>query len=992
VGLGGAAAGLGAPAWLAGAVGAVSALVAGVIVDRAFGTRDADKAALEARAKVLDELTAPVPADPEKAVAANRADPLALLRADRSPMPFRGRGRELRRLTEWLADDAVASPVFLLSGPAGVGKSRLALQFASRVPDGWVAGWLHVGTGPSAVDDLAACKDPVLILVDDADGRPDLGAFLDGLGAHNGKPVIRVIVITRSAEGLRASLVSRLAERHATTASGAAALELEPEGGQDDRARWFAEAVDAFAAALRRPAPPLTEVSDRSDITPFVMIQARALLAVLGGADDPRRLSFGEVAEALMRHEKRRWEALAKTRDWGSGGPPSGRLRERAVAALALLGAGSEAEAEEILVRVPEFRDATAERRYDIAAWISTLYPAPPGTVPRIRPDMIGEWFVVSQLAGNPALAEGLRVGLTDEQAARALGFLARAADWIEEAGPLFGEFAAGDVRRQVRAAALAALTGEAGRHLLDAVVAGQLASAEGWTLEELDELDRLIPENVLLRTHAVIDAHSVSLHRQLAAADPAGHSAALGTALTVLAWCLQRLGRYREALADAQEAVTLYRNLPAGVPADLPVPREAGLARALNTLGVCFDKLGHHAEAVEATGEAVTLYRDLPATLPPPYHAGLAMTLNNLGIQLGHLGRSLEAFDAAREAVTVYRALADGDRDAYQAGLATALNNLGVRLGHISRSLEALDAAQEAVALYRALPADSPAADRGGFAVALDSLGIRLLRLGRYPEALDATQEAITAYRALSHANPAAYRALLAEALTSLGIMLDRVGRYQEALEAAREAVTLSRVLAADVPAAHRADLARALDNLGVYLDRVGRHQEALDATQEAVTAYRALAEGETGAHEADLALALRNLGAVLNQLGRHQEALAAAQEAIALRRALADSDPAAHNADLAATLGLLGAVLDELDRHQEALHARKEAVRVYRQLAGRDPELYQAEYHQALGALQREYDQRGMPVEAIVRDLLDHPTAGEAGAGEEAGIVRDE
>jgi len=44
---------------------------------------------------------------------------------------------------------------------------------------------------------------------------------------------------------------------------------------------------------------------------------------------DPRRLSFDEVAEALMRHEKRRWDALAKARDWGSGGAPSEPLRER---------------------------------------------------------------------------------------------------------------------------------------------------------------------------------------------------------------------------------------------------------------------------------------------------------------------------------------------------------------------------------------------------------------------------------------------------------------------------------------------------------------------------------------------------------------------------------------------------------------------------------------------------------------------------------------
>ena len=221
--------------------------------------------------------------------------------------------------------------------------------------------------------------------------------------------------------------------------------------------------------------------------------------------------------------------------DWGSGGPPSEALRERTVAALALLGANSDAEAEEVLRRVPELRDASVERRYEIAAWVSGLYSSGEGATP-IRPDVIGEWFVVNQLSGNPALAENLRTGLTDDQAARALGFLARAADWIEAAGPLFGRFAGGDLRRQVLAAAQAAQTGEAGRHLLDAVVAGQLTSTGEWTLTELQNLERLIPGYILLRTHATIAAQFVAVYRALAADDPAAHQVDLARALTNLA------------------------------------------------------------------------------------------------------------------------------------------------------------------------------------------------------------------------------------------------------------------------------------------------------------------------------------------------------------------------------------------------------------------------------------------------------------------------
>ena len=73
------------------------------------------------------------------------------------------------------------------------------------------------------------------------------------------------------------------------------------------------------------------------------------------------------------------------------------------------------------------------------------------GRRPRIRPDMIGEWFVVSQLTAHPALAKGLRAGLTDRQATRALSFLAAAADHMDSASGLFSEFTSGGLRRRPR-------------------------------------------------------------------------------------------------------------------------------------------------------------------------------------------------------------------------------------------------------------------------------------------------------------------------------------------------------------------------------------------------------------------------------------------------------------------------------------------------------------------------------------------------------------
>ena len=974
-GLGGAAGGLGASAWLAGAVAAVTALVSGAFLGYYFPARDQRRAALATRGEALDALR-PDDVSAETPV----ADPLSLLRADRSPMPFRGRGQQLRQLNAW-RDDEQGSPVLLLSGSAGVGKSRLALEFASRLPEGWATGWLHAGTGGTAIAAIAACGEPAVILVDDADGRDDLVPLLDSLAERHGGPAIRAVLVTRSADGFRASLVARLEERHGWIASAATAIELEPEGGEEDRTRWFGEAVRAFALALGRPLPVLPDVVTHARAgvgEPFVMIQARALLAVLEprdgqastspkGQPDPRALTFGRVAEALMRHEKRRWDALAKAREWGSGGPPSGALRERAVAALALLGADTDAEAEEVLRRVPELRDASAERRYEIAAWTAALYPADAGMTPRIRPDVIGEWFVVSQLTSNKALADELRAGLDDDQAGRALGFLGRAADWIEAAGPLFGKFADGDVRRQVLAAAQAALTGEAGRHLLDAVIAEQITATDEWTPEELKQLDQLIPEYVLLRTHAAIAARVVTVYRRLAAVDPTATRADLARALSILGIGLHKLGRYQEALNATQEAVTTYRRLAA----DNPAAHQAGLAMALGNLGVWLAELGRYQEALTATQEAVTTYRSLVADNPAAHQAGLARALDHLGVRLDRMGRYQEALTATQEAVTTYRTLAAENPAAHQADLAGALDNLGVRLSELGRYQEALTATQQAITTYRTLVTKNPAAHQTDLASALSNLGVRLHGLGRYQEALTATQEAITTYRTQATNNPAVHQAGLARALGNLGAWLSDLGRHQEALTATQQVVTTYRSLVADNPAAHQGNLARAFSNLGVILSRLGRDQEALNATREAVTTYRSLFADNPAAHQADLASALDNLGVDLSMAGRYQEALTATEEAVTIYRTLATDNPAAHQAGLARGLENLGIRLDWLDRRREALEAWTEAVSVYREMAARDPELYHAEYQRKLGALVREYEQRGMPHEALALDL---------------------
>jgi tetratricopeptide (TPR) repeat protein len=849
-------------------IAATTALIAVTVVDRVFHARDERAAALDHRRQALAPLTA--------TALGYEDEDLELLWAERSPVPFRGRRRELKLLADWRANESACS-VLMISGSAGVGKSRLALEFASRLPEEWTAGWLRTGAGGTVVSAVRRCGEPAVILVDDAEGRADvvellddLAELLDDLAKQHKSPEIRVVLLTRSYAGLRTWLGRRLEPRHNWMAYRAENLPLQPEGGPEDWQRWFREALVAFAdiRKVRVPDFPAPFPSGRANGQPILTLLADALLAVLGssaGNPDPPTLSFNKIAEGLMEHERRRWRAMASVWDWGRGGRPAGRVQEQSIAALALLGAGSETEAKSVLRRVPNLRDTFEERLSAIASWVLALYPAGPNGAPRIRPDMIGEWFVVSQLAGpaNDALRQSLCEGLTDAQAARALGLLARAADRIEAADDLFGTFASGDIRRQVLAAAQAAMTGEAGQHLLDTVVTEQIRSAQGWTLAQLAELDRLVPDDVMPVTRAAIAELEVTLRRTLAKDNPA-YQDSLAPALNNLGIRLQEVGRYREALAVTQEAVILLR----------------------------------------------ALAKDNPA-----YQDRFVKVLSNLGIRLREVGRYQEALAAAERAVTLFRALAK-DNVVYQDSLATELNHLGQRLQHVGRYHEALAATEDAVNLRRALAADNLPAHLADLATTLAELGGRLGQVGRNREALAATEDAVTRLRALAKDNPA-HLASLARGLGNLGVWLSEVGRYREALAATEEAVTLDRALAKDNPAAHQDSLARALDNLASRLRSVGSYQEALAAAQEAVALRRTLAADNLAAHQDSLATELNNLGLHLRDVGRYQEALATTEKAVTLCRTLAKDNHAAHQHSLASALDSLGIQLHDVSRY---------------------------------------------------------------------------
>src|SRR6266545_3542961 len=356
------------------------------------------------------------------------------------------------------------------------------------------------------------------------------------------------------------------------------------------------------------------------------------------------------------------------------------------------------------------------------------------------------------------------------------------------------------------------------------------------------------------------------------------------------------------------------------------------GLALALNNLGSRYSEVGRRVEAVAPAEEAVSLHEELTAA-NAAFLPELAMALGNLGIRYSEVGRSQEAVAPATKAVGLYRQLAAAN-PAFLPDLARTLGNLGSRYSEVGRLHEAVAPSEEAVDLFREVAPSDPRF-LPDLALALNNLGGRYSEVGRLQEAVASAEEAVGLYRELARGNPR-FLPNLAGNLNNLGGRYSEVGRLQEAVASAEEAVGLFRELARGNPR-FLPDVAMGLDNLGLRYSEAGRPQEAVAPAEEAVDLYRELADGNPR-FLPNLAMALGNLGSHYTEAGRLQEAVAPAEEAVDLYRELARGNPGLLP-NLAIALNNLSTCYREAGQRRKAVAPAEESVRVFRELARGNP-----------------------------------------------------
>jgi hypothetical protein len=366
-----------------------------------------------------------------------------LLDPRRELVGFVGRTDELVTLAAWCEGDD-ADRLRLVTGPGGVGKTRLAVELAERMKKrGWLSERIADGQESVAIAALrAVTRTRALLVVDYAETRVGLRQMLASLAGDQGAGV-RVLLLARAAGDWWDQLgAGEPAVWDLVQTASASDVRLSPVVAADlSDADVIALAVRSFARQLGLPERAVEIYGDAGTGRRRVLdLHAAALVAILTEAGNGVvRVDIGTVLEELLRHEQHFWYYSAQV--YGLSGGPDGTTAEalrQIVTAGCLLGAASQEEARLLVGRVPGMSSSAK-----IADWLRQLYPPDPGEtdwIGSVQPDRLAELHTLRELDASPELARACLTKLDARQGIRAVALLARASSDYSEAESLLSQ------------------------------------------------------------------------------------------------------------------------------------------------------------------------------------------------------------------------------------------------------------------------------------------------------------------------------------------------------------------------------------------------------------------------------------------------------------------------------------------------------------------------------------------------------------------------
>lgn len=673
--------------------------------------------------------------------------PASLLAPDLGVVPFRGRAVELDVLLRWCRGQG--PPLHLVTGPSGIGKSRIAAELVQRMRrEGWHCISVAEEQEATILGPARHSTDkPILLVVDYADTRHRLDALVRQVAAGPGG--VRVLLLARSAGDWWQRLKVSGPQVREIIQGAYAGVDLPARIDADITDQQIVtEAASAFARELGVPTPEVRLSSDGNGQRRILDLHAASLVAVLSArgrvpASGPLDADVAGVMVDLLGHEQRYWIGAADHAGLldGSDGLTVDILH-RVVAAMSLTPPADEAEARELLKRVEV--DTAAPK---VLRWLRDLYPHRTAEhwVGTLQPDRLAELHLVNELSASEPLATCLLDRLDTRRAPQIVAVLARA---------VADHFADDDVRaRAVR--------------LLDRVIVA--------LPDDLDLLRSVsavfpYPSEALARSDLSV------LDRTLGLLDPAD-TAGRSWVLHDIGIRLYRLGRHARAIGPLTQAVAIRR---AAAEAD-PATYEPHLARSLRYLGVVLSELDRAHDALTPTREAVEIERRLAHgnqnRLPEQ-----ARILCDLGARYHEAGLPERAIPLLEQSVRINEGFARRDPARNNTHLARSLMNLAVALRMLDRPSVALPVIERAVEIRRVLARDNPDSDLAFLAHSLTEFSACLVLNARPHDGIDPARESVEIIRRLAEDNPSRHAAGLARSLHQTATALRFAGRGTQA------------------------------------------------------------------------------------------------------------------------------------------------------------------------------------------------------------------
>ncbi|WP_370063336.1 LuxR C-terminal-related transcriptional regulator [Mycobacterium sp. MAA66] len=237
---------------------------------------------------------------------------------------FVGRHAELSQLRELMADNRVVT----LTGAGGVGKTRLAIQVASVLADGFIDGVWYVDLAPIADPRLAPVAAARALGVSDQPGRSTIDTLLGFIAGR------QMLVVLDNCEHLldacAALVVALLAACSGLTLLATSREAIGVAGEMSWRVPSLSladEAIELFADRARHARPDFTLSADHAAVAGEICARLDGLpLAIELAAARVRALSLSEILDSLhdrfrlltggTRTAVRRQQTLRASVDW----------------------------------------------------------------------------------------------------------------------------------------------------------------------------------------------------------------------------------------------------------------------------------------------------------------------------------------------------------------------------------------------------------------------------------------------------------------------------------------------------------------------------------------------------------------------------------------------------------------------------------------------------------------------------------------------------